>query len=252
MLPIYDDFSSSKQYVCYPKGRAYRSGLLGTRTVVLFSLAILTLLMIAGRNALVLFRATEPHVADSSRQVFKVGGQKYSEFLAGRGALRLATPSEPPAPTAVSQSLLRLESLSELSVSMSEADRSHLFWTERLNTQPAVFILHNFVSVLEAAHMITLAEPKLGKALVVEPGHIAQARGPFELTLRSYLRAAAVQTASKDRTNSAAWIPRGTDELVSEVERRIASVTNTRVEMGEDLQARAYVHSLLSGKCMRL
>jgi hypothetical protein len=52
---------------------------------------------------------------------------------------------------------------------------------------------------------------------VVEPGHVDQ-------------------TLSKDRTNSAAWIPRGVDPLVSAVEQRIARITTTRVEMGEDVQ----------------
>ena len=52
---------------------------------------------------------------------------------------------------------------------------------------------------------------------MVEPGHVDQ-------------------TLSKDRTNSAAWIPRGVDPLVSAVEQRIARITTTRVEMGEDVQ----------------
>ena len=59
---------------------------------------------------------------------------------------------------------------------------------------------------------------------MVEPGHVDQ-------------------TLSKDRTNSAAWIPRGVDPLVSAVEQRIARITTTRVEMGEDVQV------LLSRQC---
>ncbi len=40
------------------------------------------------------------------------------------------------------------------------------------------------------------------------------------------------------RSNTGAWIGRMTDEVVAAVERRIALVTATSAEWGEDMQAR--------------
>ena len=119
-------------------------------------------------------------------RLFKVGGQKYSEYLARRGVepSMLHYPlraTSPPVETPVSESLRGLESLAAAAAAMSEAERAaevgdrHFtaistlhrrystvvvvvwpmqLWVERLWHQPAVFVLHNFVSAAEAERMI--------------------------------------------------------------------------------------------------
>ncbi len=116
-------------------------------------------------------------------RLFKVGGQKYSEYLARRGVepAMLHYPlraTSPPVETPVSESLRGLESLAAAAAAMSEAERAAevgdryftvsltlhrrystvvwpmQLWVERLWHQPAVFVLHNFVSAAEAERMI--------------------------------------------------------------------------------------------------
>ena len=72
----------------------------------------------------------------------------------------------------------------------------------------------------------SLAAPKFAPTLVNVLGEIPnRSDGPRNGT-------------SKGRSNTGAWIGRWTDEIVSGVEQRIASVTATRADMGEDMQVR--------------
>jgi prolyl 4-hydroxylase len=143
-----------------------------------------------------------------------VGAEKFSDFLAAHKDFHVNDePTSPPVHTPTSLSVQHIESQIH-----SNKGELHI---EKLCSDPRVFLLRNFITDDEATHLMSIALPKLDKALVVEPGHVDQ-------------------TTTKSRTNSAAWLKRSSDPVVLTIENRIGFVTGTRTEQGEDLQVLHY------------
>lgn len=222
MVRAYDRGSPSKDRA--PKGRAYRSstGLVSQPVILAFCATILLLLSVAGYNTHLLLKHSRhkdrASVTAPRPLTYKVGAERFSDFLKTHQDFHVdQLPSPPSVHTAVSLSLQHIES----QIGLSTSAGSEGIVIEKLCEQPRVFLLHNFISDDEATHLMSAALPKLEKALVVEPGHVEQ-------------------TTTLSRTNSAAWLKRRSDPVVLTVENRIAWLTATRVEQGEDLQVLHY------------
>mmetsp|Transcript_15382 Transcript_15382/g.41782 ORF Transcript_15382/g.41782 Transcript_15382/m.41782 type:complete len:283 (+) Transcript_15382:61-909(+) len=98
------------------------------------------------------------------------------------------------------------------------------FWIETISDLPGprIYILHNVVTLEEAAHLKSLGIIKgMEKALIIP-------YGGKELV------------ASTTRTNTGAWLDFQQDEVVRKVERLLADVTATEPEHGENLQILHY------------
>ncbi|CAH2076579.1 unnamed protein product [Thlaspi arvense] len=94
-------------------------------------------------------------------------------------------------------------------------------WLEIISWEPRAFLYHNFLTNEECEHLISLAKPNMVKSMVAD-----------------------VKTGrSKDsrvRTSSGAFLERGHDEIVEEIENRISDFTFIPVENGEGLQVLHY------------
>jgi hypothetical protein len=94
------------------------------------------------------------------------------------------------------------------------------YWVETLSKdpEPRVSLIHNLVTPEEAKHLIFLGAKKgMQKALIIPYGqkHLTQ---------------------STTRTNSAAWLDFGQDDVVKKVEKAYAEITGLPEENGENLQ----------------
>ncbi|KAL2333850.1 hypothetical protein Fmac_015063 [Flemingia macrophylla] len=94
-------------------------------------------------------------------------------------------------------------------------------WVEIMSWEPRAFLYHNFLTKEECEHLINIAKPDMKKSKVVK-----EESGKTEL--------------SSERTSSGAFLARGRDEIVTNIERRIADFTFIPVEHGEDLQVLHY------------
>ena len=97
------------------------------------------------------------------------------------------------------------------------------YWVETLSNipEPRVSLVHNLVTPEEAKHLMFLGAKKgMQKALIIPYGqkHLTQ---------------------STTRTNSAAWLDFGQDEVVKKVEKAYADITGIPEENGENLQVAA-------------
>ncbi|MCA9841811.1 MAG: 2OG-Fe(II) oxygenase [Cyanobacteria bacterium HKST-UBA03] len=88
-------------------------------------------------------------------------------------------------------------------------------------SRPKVCVLPNFLSHQECDHMMELANRMLCPSTVIDPttGH---------------------NVPNKDRSSHNACFYRGQDEVISQIEQRIANVTMLPVEYGEGLQVLRY------------
>ncbi|XP_027150393.1 probable prolyl 4-hydroxylase 3 [Coffea eugenioides] len=94
-------------------------------------------------------------------------------------------------------------------------------WTEVLSSEPRASIFHNFLSKEECEYLINLAKPRMSRSKVLDPntgqtGH------------------------SSSRTSTRMHLKRGHDEVVRDIERRIANYTSIPVENGEGLSVINY------------
>ncbi|OAY57606.1 probable prolyl 4-hydroxylase 10 isoform X1 [Manihot esculenta] len=94
-------------------------------------------------------------------------------------------------------------------------------WAEVISWEPRSFIYHNFLSKEECDYLINLAKPHMQKSVVVD-----------SKTGKS--------KDSKVRTSSGTFLPRGRDEKIREIEKRISDFTFIPVEHGEGLQVLHY------------
>ena len=93
---------------------------------------------------------------------------------------------------------------------------------EQLSWEPRAFLLHNFLSEEECDHLIELGKPSLVKSTVVD----SDTGGSVD---------------SEVRTSSGTFLRHGQDDIVANIEERIATVTMLPDENGESLQILRYV-----------
>ncbi|KAI3914030.1 hypothetical protein MKW98_010842 [Papaver atlanticum] len=105
-------------------------------------------------------------------------------------------------------------------------------WMEVISWEPRAFIYHNFLVKIffstnsfspfkECDYLISLGEPRMKKSTVID----VKTGG---------------STASKVRTSSGMFMKRGVNEVVRDIEERIADFTHIPVEHGEGLQILHY------------
>ncbi|KAK3008520.1 hypothetical protein RJ639_013228 [Escallonia herrerae] len=94
-------------------------------------------------------------------------------------------------------------------------------WTEILSWEPRAFIYHNLLSKEECEYLINLAKPHMVKSTVVD-SKTGQSKD------------------SRVRTSSGMFLRRGSDKIISEIEKRIADFTFIPVDHGEGLQVLHY------------
>ena len=103
----------------------------------------------------------------------------------------------------------------------------HTPWVEMVSgasaDEPRIFIVHNLLSDAECDHLISLALKKGLKSSLITP------YGSHDLV------------ESTTRTNKQAWLEYGEDEIVKGIEERIAKLTKTYPEQGENLQVQLHV-----------
>jgi len=102
----------------------------------------------------------------------------------------------------------------------------HKPWVEIVSgasaDEPRIFIVHNLLSDAECDHLISLALKKGLKSSLITP------YGSHDLV------------ESTTRTNKQAWLEYGEDDIVKGIEERIAKLTKTYPEQGENLQVLHY------------
>ncbi|XVF59846.1 hypothetical protein PTKIN_Ptkin07bG0308300 [Pterospermum kingtungense] len=94
-------------------------------------------------------------------------------------------------------------------------------WVEVISWEPRAFIYHNFLSKEECEYLIDLAKPHMEKSAVVDTK-------------------TGKKLDSRVRTSSGTFLPRGRDEIIRNIEKRIADFTFIPVEHGEGLQILHY------------
>ncbi|GAA0157505.1 protein modifying enzyme [Lithospermum erythrorhizon] len=94
-------------------------------------------------------------------------------------------------------------------------------WVEVISFEPRASVYHNFLSKEECEHLINISKPHMFRSAVV-----ASATGRV--------------TDSEVRTSSGTFLGRGRDEIVRNIEKRIADFTFIPVENGEGLQVLHY------------
>jgi len=94
-------------------------------------------------------------------------------------------------------------------------------WIETLSWEPRAFVYHNFLSAAECDHLISLARPFLERSGVVDSdtGKII---------------------TSGERTSSGVFLDREQDEVVAEIERRLADFSKLPLQNGEPLHILRY------------
>ncbi|KAI3875771.1 hypothetical protein MKX03_023694 [Papaver bracteatum] len=115
---------------------------------------------------------------------------------------------------------------STVEILRSKNDRGEQ-WMEVISWEPRAFIYHNFLvkifffSSKECDYLISLGAPRMKKSTVID----VKTGG---------------STASKVRTSSGMFMKRGVNEVVRDIEERIADFTHIPVEHGEGLQILHY------------
>ncbi|KAL9327173.1 hypothetical protein ACSQ67_007818 [Phaseolus vulgaris] len=102
-----------------------------------------------------------------------------------------------------------------------EDDSQGESWVEIISWEPRAFIYHNFLTKEECEHLINIAKPNMRKSAVVDSE-----------TGKSM--------DSRVRTSSGAFLARGRDQVVRDIEKRISDLTFIPVEHGEGLQVLHY------------
>ncbi|WJX88372.1 procollagen-proline 4-dioxygenase [Trifolium repens] len=94
-------------------------------------------------------------------------------------------------------------------------------WVEIMSWEPRLFLYHNFLTNEECEHLINIAKPNMRMSTVID-----------------------TQTGksvnSSVRTSSGTFIMRGHDQIMSNIEKRIADFTFIPVENGEDVNILHY------------
>ncbi|XP_026396791.1 probable prolyl 4-hydroxylase 10 [Papaver somniferum] len=109
---------------------------------------------------------------------------------------------------------------STIEILRSKNDRGEQ-WMEVISWEPRAFIYHNFLSSKECDYLISIGEPRMKKSTVID----VKTGG---------------STASKVRTSSGMFMKRGVNEVIKDIEERIADFTHIPVEHGEGLQILHY------------
>ncbi|CAL5369044.1 unnamed protein product [Camellia sinensis] len=94
-------------------------------------------------------------------------------------------------------------------------------WVEVISWEPRAFIYHNFLSKDECAYLINIAKPQMQKSMVVDT-------------------ATGKSKDSRVRTSSGAFLPRGRDKIIRNIEKRIADFSFIPEEHGEGLHVLHY------------
>ncbi|CAL1361100.1 unnamed protein product [Linum trigynum] len=94
-------------------------------------------------------------------------------------------------------------------------------WAEVISWEPRAFVYHNFLSKEECEYLISLAKPHMVKSTVVD-SDTGKSRD------------------SRVRTSSGTFLARGRDQVIRDIEKRIADFTFIPVEHGEGLQILHY------------
>ncbi|RHN41923.1 putative procollagen-proline dioxygenase [Medicago truncatula] len=94
-------------------------------------------------------------------------------------------------------------------------------WVQIISWEPRAFLYHNFLTKEECEHLINIAKPSMHKSAVIdeETGNGVD---------------------SRERTSSGAFLKRGSDRIVKNIERRIADFTFIPVEHGENFNVLHY------------
>ncbi|GAU34235.1 hypothetical protein TSUD_210170 [Trifolium subterraneum] len=100
-------------------------------------------------------------------------------------------------------------------------DNDNKRWVEIISWEPRASIHHNFLTKEECEHIINIAKPHMQKSAVVD-----------NLTGKSL--------NSSARTSSGAFIARGRDKILRNIEKRIADITFIPVEHGEQFNVLHY------------
>ncbi|EKX39441.1 hypothetical protein GUITHDRAFT_114401 [Guillardia theta CCMP2712] len=98
-------------------------------------------------------------------------------------------------------------------------------WIETVSVDPRIFIVHNLLTEEECDHLVSLALQKGLSASLITP------YGTNKLV------------ESTTRTNKQAWLDFQQDDVVKRVEDKIAKLTKTTPEQGENLQVLHYAKS---------
>mmetsp|Transcript_31800 Transcript_31800/g.64491 ORF Transcript_31800/g.64491 Transcript_31800/m.64491 type:complete len:325 (+) Transcript_31800:117-1091(+) len=102
------------------------------------------------------------------------------------------------------------------------SDDKEPMWVETVSESPRIVVLHNMLSAVECEHLIELANDTGMEVALIQP------YGSHELV------------PSSTRTNTQAWLEPRQDAIVAAVEDRIAMVSGTTVDQGENLQVLNY------------
>lgn len=94
-------------------------------------------------------------------------------------------------------------------------------WVEVISWEPRAFVYHNFLTKEECDYLIDIAKPNMHKSTVVD-SETGKSKD------------------SRVRTSSGTFIARGRDNIVRNIEKRIADFTFIPVEHGEGLQVLHY------------
>ncbi|CAI8608972.1 unnamed protein product [Vicia faba] len=103
-------------------------------------------------------------------------------------------------------------------------DDSNKSWVEIISWEPRAFFYHHFLTKDECEHLINIAKPNMRKSLVVESDNNGTAHNVL----------------SRVRTSTGTFLKRGQDQIVRNIEKRIADFTFIPVEHGEELQILHY------------
>lgn len=107
---------------------------------------------------------------------------------------------------------------------IQEIRQSENQWTEILSWEPRAFLYHNFLSKLECEYLINRAKPQMKQ---------------FSANLKHYSAKYYNRTA-RTRTISGTFLQRGSDDIISAIDKRIADFSFIPSEHSEDLQVLHY------------
>ncbi|KAL5063628.1 hypothetical protein RYX36_025365 [Vicia faba] len=113
-----------------------------------------------------------------------------------------------------------LNSVSRRNTLRSE-DGAGEIWVETVSWEPRAFLHHNFLTKEECEHIIRIAKSGMSKSSVVD----SETGKSFD---------------SSVRTSTGTFLKRGQDQIVRNIEKRIADFTFIPVEHGEELQILHY------------
>ncbi|XP_058767355.1 probable prolyl 4-hydroxylase 3 [Vicia villosa] len=102
-------------------------------------------------------------------------------------------------------------------------DDDNKSWVEIISWEPRAFLYHHFLAKDECEHLINIAKPDMHKSLVVESDN-----------------GTAHNVYSRERTSTGTFLYRGQDQIVKNIEKRIADFTFIPIEHGEELQVLHY------------